>query len=649
MLDKKDDVFFDEGTPEDSKSGELLKMMDGYQPKTRTFLVGDKVSGNVSRVGSEYLYIDVGARNEALMKIAEHTVDGVMSVKTGDTVEGFIVSNTGGEMIVSKNLGGNSADISALYDALNSRMPVQGKVTGVAKAGINVKILGHKAFCPVSQIDVKFTSDVNGYLGKTLEFVITRITEGGRNIVVSRIPLFEAGIEAELKKLTAAAGSDTVFRGKISKIADFGLFVETGALEGLVHISEVSWERAQNLQDSFEVGQEVDFVVVKVERKEPLRNSKISLSIKQALEDPWKKVLASVSIGQVIDGKVTRLADFGAFVEVLPGVEGLVHVSEMSWGKRIHHPSEVVKAGQAVKVTVLSIDENKRSISLTLKDVADDPWSGVGEKFAVGTDVSGTVARKAKFGYFIDLAEGVTGLLVFSRMAADKKESLKAGDKVTVSVDSIDLDARRIGLSMGVGEIAKETEGARQFLKKQEVQAEKKPKSTGTEFGSALLAALGGRPAPEKVEVKQDIKTVPEKVEVIQERRAVSENAEERQSIQAILEKVEENHARRAVPEKPEVKQDVRVVPEKVEVKQDIQAVPKKTEEKQDSKVVSEKADIKPESRTIPEKAEVKPESWAVTEKKEIKADSQTVAEKTESRSGGEETEKKRQIIRRRI
>jgi len=598
MLDKKYDGFFDEETPEDRKSGELLKMIDGDNTKIKTFSAGEKVSGKVSRVGSEYLYVDVGAKNEALMKIAEHSVNGVLGVKIGDTVDGFIVSNIGGEMIISKNLGGNSADVSVLYDALNSRMPVQGKVTGVAKAGINVKILGHKAFCPVSQIDVKFTSDVNGYLGKTLEFVITRITEGGRNIVVSRIPLFEAGIEAELKKLTTAAGSNTVFRGKISKIADFGLFVETGALEGLVHISEVSWERAQNLQESFEVGQTVEYVIVKVERKEPLRNSKISLSIKQALEDPWTKVLANVSVGQAIDGKVTRLADFGAFVEVLPGVEGLVHISEMSWGKRIHHPSEVVAVGQAVKVTVLSMDEKKRSISLTLKDVADDPWSGVGEKFAVGTDVSGTVARRAKFGYFIDLAEGVTGLLVFARMAADKKDSIKPGDTVTVSVDSIDLDARRIGLSMGVGEIAKETEAARQFLKKQEaVQAEKKPKATGTEFGSALLAALGSRPVAEKTEVKQDSRIVPQKTE-------------ENQSIRAILEKVEENHGRRAVPEKAEVKQESKIVPEKVGVKQDSKAVPEKVEVKQDSKAVPEKP---------------------------------------VSRPGGEETESHRPIIRRRI
>ena len=532
MLDKKYDGFFDEETPDDRKSGELLKLIGETETKIKTFSAGDKVSGKVSRVGSEYLYIDVGAKNEALMKISEQTA----GVKAGDTVDGFVVSNAGGEMIVSKNLGGQSADISVLMEALNSRMPVQGKVTGVAKAGINVKILGHKAFCPISQIDVKFTADVNEYLGKTLEFVITRITEGGRNIVVSRIPLFEAGMEEELKKLTSAVEAKRLLKGKITKIADFGLFVQVGSLEGLVHISEVSWERAQNLHESFEVGQEVSFVALKVERKEPLRSSKISLSIRQSLDDPWEKAAQTVSPGQALDGKVTRLADFGAFVEVFPGVEGLVHISEMAWGKRVHHPSEIVKVGQVVKVTVLSLDEKKRAVSLTLKDLADDPWSGAEEKFAVGSEVSGTVAKRAKFGYFVDLAEGVTGLLVFSRMAADKKDTIKPGDTVTVMVDSIDMEERRIGLSMGMGEVAKETEAARQFLKKQDAaKAEKKPGASGTEFGAALLTALSSKknaaPNAERPTAKEPAEERVTVKEPIEECATVKEPAEERAQV----------------------------------------------------------------------------------------------------------------------
>jgi len=495
MLDKKHDGFFDEETPEDRKSEELLQMLGDYEKPVKSFSTGDKVSGKVTRTSPEYVFIDIGAKHEAMIKAVELASDGAAAVAVGDEVSGFIVSQSDGEIVVSKSLGkAGNADISLLRDALNTRVPVQGKVTGVSKAGLSVKIMGHRAFCPVSQIDVKFTSDVNEYLGKTLDFVITRITEGGKNIVVSRVPLFEAGLEEQFKVFADAAGSNRTLRGKISKIAEFGLFVEAGGLEGLVHISEVSWERAQNLSDTFTVGQEVEFVVLKVERKDSLRNSKISLSIKQALEDPWTKVADAVSVGQSIDGRVTRLADFGAFVEVLPGVEGLVHVSEMAWGRRVHHPSEIVKPGQTVKVTVLGIDLNKRSVSLTLKDVADDPWNGIEEKLAVGADITGTVARRAKFGYFIDLFEGVTGLLVFSRMAADKKEAIKVGDTVTVQVESIDTDSRRVALSMGVADTHRETEETRQYLKKQDTRPERKqgaaPPASDTEFAAALRQAL---------------------------------------------------------------------------------------------------------------------------------------------------------------
>ncbi|MDR0306133.1 MAG: S1 RNA-binding domain-containing protein [Chitinispirillales bacterium] len=492
MLDKNHDSFFDEDNSEGKKSDELMKMLDGYDKKIKNYAKGDKVSGKITRIGSDYLYIDTGAKNEALMKVSEFVdAQGALSVKVDDEVSGFIVSQSAGETIVSKSLGGQSVGIQTLLDALNNRMPVQGKVTGVSKAGLNVKVMGHRAFCPVSQIDVKFTADVNEYLNKTLDFVITRITEGGKNIVLSRIPLFEAGMEEQLKKLEDAVKTHAVLKGKISKIAEFGLFVQSGDLEGLVHISEVSWERAHNLSDSFTVGQEVEFVVLKVERKEQLRSSKISLSIKQVFDDPWTKVSQNVSVGQSIDGKVTRLADFGAFVEVIPGVEGLVHVSEMAWGRRVHHPSEVVKAGQMVKVTVLAIDENKKSVSLTLKDVADDPWNGIEEKLAVGADVAGTVAKKAKFGYFIDLAQGITGLLVFANMTADKKDSLKPGDEVTVQVESIDIESRRISLSMGVSEVKKESEETKQYLKEQKAKAEKKTaESPSTAFGDALKAAL---------------------------------------------------------------------------------------------------------------------------------------------------------------
>ncbi len=492
-MQNKGDTFFDEINSADQSTDQLMKMIDAYDKKIVTDLkVGTKVEGSVARIGSEYVFVDIGSKNEAMVNLSEFLDDNnEPAVKAGDKIVAYIVSNHNGETMLSKSLGSSSAGIQELVDAQQERIPVQGKVTGVSKSGLNVKIMGHRAFCPISQIDIRFTEDVNIYLNKIYDFVITKVSEGGRNIVVSRIPLLEEVLGTKIDALKDAVTSKKVFRGKISRITDFGLFVEMDDIEGLVHISEVSWERANNLNDSFSVGQEIEYIILGIEKKQPLRNSKISLSIKQVVDNPWTTIASKISVGQTILGKVTRLASFGAFVEVVPGVEGLVHVSEMSWGKRIHHPSEVVQEGAAVNVTILAIDTTKRTISLSLKDVANDPWKDAELRFPVGSEVSGKVAKKTRYGYFIDLAESVTGLLVFSNIVADKKDTLKDGDDVKVMVESIDLETRRISLSLGMKEAKDNQDEVSAYLNKQKtVPSATKAASNDTEFGAALLAAL---------------------------------------------------------------------------------------------------------------------------------------------------------------
>ncbi|MBN2037835.1 MAG: S1 RNA-binding domain-containing protein [Chitinispirillaceae bacterium] len=493
MLDKKDDTFFDEKGNEDRASEELVKMIDAAKRSVRTDIrPGAKVTGTVTRIGSEYVFVDIGAKSEAVLAVAELTgKSGAVTVTPGDKVSAFVVSDASGEIVMSRSLSGKgrTAAVQELCDALNDRVPVQGKVTGVAKAGLSVKVLGHRAFCPVSQIDLKYTDDINQYLGKTMDFMITRISEGGRNVVLSRIPLLEAGLEKKIDALEKAAEARFVLKGTVSRITDFGLFVDLGDCEGLVHISEVSWERAENLATSFRVGQEVECIVLGVEKKSPLRASKISLSIKQTLDDPWKSVAERFSPGQTVSGRVTRLMPFGAFVELVPGVEGLVHVSEMSWVKRVHHPSDVVTVGQEVRVVILALDETKKTVSLSLKDLSSDPWKDAQSRFAPGSDVTGTVARKAKFGYFIDLANGVTGLLALPNIAADKKGSVVEGEQITVHVESIDMTQRRLSLSLGRSQSRQDAAEVQHYMARQEAPATPAaPKST--EFGAALLEAL---------------------------------------------------------------------------------------------------------------------------------------------------------------
>ncbi len=491
MNDKNHDNFFDEHTSDQQASNQLLQMINNFDQKTPANIkVGSKVSGTVTRIGSEYVFVDIGGKNEAMIKKMELVDEsGEIAVKVNDKISAFVVSNNDSETMLSKSVSGQSSPIQDLYDAMNNHVPVQGKVTGVNIGGLNLKIMGHRAFCPISQIDVKFTDDVNSYLGKNLDVMITRITEGGRNIVVSRIPLLEEGLSTKLDEMVNFAQQKKVLQGKISKITEFGLFVDLGGLEGLVHISEVSWERAEKLDESFKVGQDVEVIVLKVEKKQAVRNSKISLSIKQVIDNPWNTVSEKFSVGQSVQGKVTRIANFGAFVELCPGIEGLVHISEMSWIKRVNHPSEVVQEGNLVQVNVLNIDEKKKSISLSLKDISNDPWRDVDYRFTVGSEVSGTVVKKSRFGYFIDLAEGVTGLLVFANISSDKKDSLNAGDSVTVMIESVDTENRRISLSYGIKEAKQNQQEVADFIKKQGKTPVEKTEAS-SEFGAALLAAL---------------------------------------------------------------------------------------------------------------------------------------------------------------
>jgi small subunit ribosomal protein S1 len=493
MLNKKDDTFFDEKTADDEASEHLQKIIDASPASIRTDLkAGARITGTVTKIGPKYLFVDIGGKSEAVIAAAElKNKEGALTAAVGDRITAYIVSDTAGETVLSKSLSGKgrTAAVQELKDAMESRVPVQGKVTGINKGGLNVKVLGHRTFCPVSQIDLKFTDDINSYLGKTLDFVIMRITEGGRNVVVSRIPLLEVGLEKTIDALAKAGEARLVLKGIISRVADFGLFVDLGECEGLVHISEVSWERAENLAQSFTVGQEVECVVLSVEKKSPLRNSKVSLSIRQTTDNPWKSVASKFAVGQTVAGTVTRLMPFGAFVELLPGIEGLLHISEMSWTKRVKHPSEVVTAGQPVQVTVRAIDETKHTVSLSLKDTGSDPWRDIETRFPAGSDHSGTAVRKAKFGYFIDLAEGVTGLLPIPNIVPEKKGDLKEGAHITVHIESLDTAQRRISLSYGKQGARQETAEAKEYLAKQAVTLRPgAPKST--EFGSALLEAL---------------------------------------------------------------------------------------------------------------------------------------------------------------
>ena len=498
MALKPVDDFFDVKPQGETPQENLLNLIGDYKTGAAPEIVsGTKVKGTILRTGAEFTFVDLGGKNEAVIKSSDLLDStGAISVKPGDVIDAYVTSASDGEIILSKALSaGAGSGTRELIDAMRSGIPVQGKVTGINKGGFNVKVLGQRAFCPMSQISLSYVEDPTTFLNQSLSFVITKVEENGRNIVVSRDPILEDEVRILLDRVTKNIDEKETILGKVTRVAPFGLFVDIGGIEGLVHISEVAWTRSENLSEEFSIGQQVSVVVLKIEQKVPLRQSKISLSIKHASEDPWNSVSEKFAPGTMVDGTITRLMPFGAFVEIAAGIEGLIHVSEMSWTKRINHPSEVVQPGQIVSVTIVAVDEAKRSVSCSLKAEGADPWSTLPDNFKLGGIITGTIARQSKFGYFVDLADGITGLLTPHHIATDKKGAIKIGGQIDVTIDAIDLEKRRIALSFGVASDTENEADAKEYLQMQN-QAQVQKKETvaaapqASAFSDALKAAI---------------------------------------------------------------------------------------------------------------------------------------------------------------
>jgi len=371
--------------------------------------VGDRITGPVIAITETTLVVDTGTKLDGVADKSEFLDEnGELTLQEGENVTLFVVSVRGDEVVLSKVLSGRGG-AEALQQAFENNLPVEGKVEASRKGGYDVEILHHRAFCPISQIDLAFTEDPEVHVGQTYSFAITTFERDGKNIVVSRRKLLEQErAESELRFLESVNPGDVV-PAVITRLVAFGAFAEVApGLEGLIHLSELSWSRAEKAEDAVSVGQAVTVKVLSFDRDKKGR-PRISLSIKQAGPDPWDSVNEQFAVGDKVEGKVTRLADFGAFVEIAPGIEGLVHVSEMSHIRRIAKPSDVVASGDVVTVSIKDIDLAKRRISLSLKDALGDPWANVPETFAVGATVTGTVENRQQFGIFVTLAPGRHG------------------------------------------------------------------------------------------------------------------------------------------------------------------------------------------------------------------------------------------------
>jgi small subunit ribosomal protein S1 len=362
----------------DEDFASMLAEFEGGQPKQKSKRprTGDVISGKIISVGQTSVFVDVGGKAEGQLDRSQVSDgEGKLLVKVGDTIEARVVGDEGGVLALRVKLGGRGPEVRAeLAQAAELGIPVEGVVTEVIKGGVSVDVAGVRGFCPASQIDARFVEDLAVYVGQRLSFRITRYEP--RNLVLSRRAL----VEEEKQKLASETRKKlepgAVLRGKVVGFKPFGAFVDLGGIEGMLHISELGHQRVERPEDVLRIGQELDVAVLKIEPGE--KGDRIALSLKALAADPWRDATASLAEGQRMKGTITRLQPFGAFVEIAPGVEGLVHISELGANRRINHPKEVVSIGQEVEVVVLAIDHDKRRLGLSMaasKDASPEDFA----------------------------------------------------------------------------------------------------------------------------------------------------------------------------------------------------------------------------------------------------------------------------------
>lgn len=439
----------------DDSAGDMsfAELFEEYESKTgRELGPGDRVDGQIISIGSQTVYIDTGTKSDGVVDKSELLDEnGELSLSIGDTITLYVVSSSESEIILSKAMSG-AGKVTMLKDASRNRTPVEGKITSAIKGGVQVDIMGKRAFCPASQVDVKYVEDMEDYVGSTFHFIITRFEEGGRNIVVSRRDLLNEEIKERVEAFFKEHKEGDVVQGVVTRLMSYGAFVElVPGLEGMVHVSELSWSRVENAADVVQPGDTIGVKILKIESGEKPGTYKISLSVKQTSESPWESMDTTFNVGDQVPGKVVRLTSFGAFVEIAPGVDGLVHISEMSHTRRVIRPDDVVQTGENVQVVIKAIEMDSRRISLSIKDALGDPWTGATAKYEISSVVEGIVEKREQFGIFIQLEPGITGLMPNGNIANAEKpatyEGLKPKETVMVMIADVDEDKRRITLA----------------------------------------------------------------------------------------------------------------------------------------------------------------------------------------------------------
>ncbi len=435
-------INIDEYSPE-----ELQALSKLYAESFRDIKEGEIIAGTIVGITGENVVVDVGFKSDGTISKSEFNA--TEEIKIGNKIDIVIesVEDEEGNLVLSKKRADFLKIWGRVMDAYENEKIIPGKILKRIKGGMVVDLIGIEAFLPGSQIDIRPVRDFDAFVGQTMDFKIVKVNIPTENIVVSHKVLIEETISDQRKEILEKLEKGQILEGIVKAITDFGVFVDLGGVDGLIHITDLSWGRINHPSEVVKLDEKIKVVVTDFDKEK----KRISLSLKQLLPHPWEKIQEKYKIGDKVAGRVVSLTDYGAFIEIEKGIEGLIHISEMSWTQHISHPSQFVSMGQIVEAVILSLDKDEKKISLGMKQLTPDPWQDLLKKYPVGSSHSGVARNLTNFGVFVELEPGIDGLVHISDLSWTKKirhpgEVVKKGEKIDVVVLGVDTDSRKISL-----------------------------------------------------------------------------------------------------------------------------------------------------------------------------------------------------------
>ena len=423
------------------------ELTNTYDESLKTAKENEVVTGVVKSISKREVRVDIGMKSDAIIPVSEFRYN--PDLKVGDEVEVYIetLEDKNGQLRLSHKKACQTRSWDRVNEALEKDEVIKGYVKSRTKGGMIVDVFGIEAFLPGSQIDVRPIRDYDVFVDKTMEFKVVKINQEYKNVVVSHKALIEAELEQQKKEIISKLEKGQVLEGKVKNITPYGVFVDLGGVDGLVHITDLSWGRVSDPREVVELDQDIKVVIIDFDNEK----KRIALGLKQLQPHPWDNLTADLKVGDHVKGKVVVMADYGAFVEVQPGVEGLIHVSEMSWSQHLRSANDFLKVGDEVEAVVLTLDRDERKMSLGLKQLKKDPWEDIETKYAIGSRHTAKVRNFTNFGVFVEIEEGVDGLIHISDLSWTKKikhpsEFTQVGNDIEVQVLEIDKDNRRLSL-----------------------------------------------------------------------------------------------------------------------------------------------------------------------------------------------------------